>query len=570
MIKKYLYCWKAAAAFVVVALLCGCTAKQYRKSADKQVYKIIHEKQQEALGKTNAFTIDTPYSSRKPDEVKAPEIIADRQREGKQVLTLTDALQFALQNNRQYQLRKENLYLSALSLTRERWAYMPQFFARSTVSGERDAGGSAMRANNRIGMETLFKTGGRVSLDIANDLLRFTTGGRRDQALTTIGLSLAQPLLRGAGAAIVAENLTQAERNVIYGVRTFSYYQETFAYDILATYLRLLQQQDTVKNQYNNYLSRVALRERSVALAYDRLAPFQADLARQEELSARNSYILAVERYRSTLDQFKVTLGLPVGIEIQLDDRAIQELEAVGVIGAPLTETQSFKIALDRRLDLLNEIDAFEDSKRRIKVTANNLRPGVLLFADAGLQSDRVDYAKFDLNDYRVDGGIQIDLPLDRRVERNSYRSSIISFEQQVRSLALFLDDLKNDVRSDIRTLEQSRQSYEIQKNAKELAERRVESSNLSLQAGRIQVRDVVDAQNSLLQANNAATAALVDYHLTRLRLLLDLGVLRTDREKFWLERGELPATQETVTTTPPAASNQLVTPEELFKNEKQ
>src|SRR6185503_13177756 len=116
-------------------------------------------------------------------------------------------------------------------------------------------------------------------------------------------------------------------------------------------------QQDTVKNQYENFLSRVSLRERAVALSFDRLAPFQADLAVQEELSARNTYILAVERYRNSLDQFKTTLGLPAGYDIRLDEKVLAELEATGLPPVPLVDDEAFGVALKRRPDLLNEID---------------------------------------------------------------------------------------------------------------------------------------------------------------------------------------------------------------------
>lgn len=555
----------------LVFLLAGCTARQYQRRADKEVYKIIQEKQKSALGATNEFSIDTPYSSRKPADIKAQEIIDQRLNETKQTLTLPDALRIALESNRQYQLRKETLYLTTLTLTRERFAYVPQFFAGSTVTGERSSTGEeSVRAANRFGFDTLFKTGGRVSLDLANDLLRFYTGSRGDSAVSTIALSLSQPLLRGAGAKIAAENLTQAERNVIYEIRSFSYFQHTFAFDIMQTYLRLVQQQDTVKNQYNNFRSRVSLRERSEALAFDRLAPFQADLAAQEELAARNSYILSVQRYRDSLDQFKITLGLPVGYDIRLDENALMELEGIGLLPVPVTDERAVKIALERRPDLLNEIDLFEDSKRKIVVAKDRLKPDLLLFANASLDSQGpTDYARFDFNDYRLNGGVSLDLPLNRKLERNSYRTSIISFERQLRALALFLDNLKSDLRSDMQTLDQSRQSYEIQVRAKALADRRVESNELMLQAGRIQVRDVVDAQTARVQAYNAATAALVDYHLTRMRLLLDLGLLKTEKQKFWLDAGELPGAVENVTSTPPAASNQLITPEELFQNDK-
>jgi len=566
---------KATACCTAAILLAGCTASHYRKSADKEVYNIIQEKQQSALGQTNAFSINTPYSDRNPKDIKAQEIVEDRTREAKVTVSLPEALRIALEKNRPYQLRKESLYLSALTLTRERFAYVPQFFTTTDdrVNGNvrlRDGNftGGALTDRTRAGVATAFKTGGRISLDLANDLLAFYSGGRGDHAVTTVGLSLSQPLLRGAGAKIAAENLTQAERNVIYEIRSFSYYQDTFAFDIVQTYFRLVQQQDAVKNNYNNFQSRVALRERSVALSFDRLAPIQADQARQEELAARNAYILSVERYRSSLDQFKITLGLPAGYDIRLDENSLTDLEKVGLLPAPFGDEQSFRIALEKRPDLLNEIDAFEDSKRKIDVAKDQLRPGLLAVGDASMP---IDYQKFNETSMQWSAGLKLDLPLNRELERNIYRTTIINFEKQLRTLAAFLDDLKTDLRSDLRTLDQSRQSYEIQNSAKALADRRVESSELSLQAGRVQVRDVVEAQNARIQAYNAATAALIDYHLTRMRLLLDLGLLRTSKEKFWLDAGELPTTQTPAPAVAPTqeAANRLITPDELFQNDK-
>jgi outer membrane protein TolC len=561
--------WAKISVFVLPAILMmGCTASRYRKSADKQVYKIIEDKQKKVFGRTNAFSIDTPYSNRKPDDIKAKEIIENRLLAAKRVLTLPEALQIAVSSNRPYQLRKENLYISALTLTRERYAFTPQFFAGSTVTGERTPSDLSARGRTTAGMDALVKTGGRIGLDIANDLLRFYTGDPRKSAVSTISLNLVQPLLRGAGTKIAAENLTQAERNVIYEIRSFSYYQNTFAFDIVSTYLRLLQQQDSVRNQYNNYLSLVSFRERQEALAFDRLARFQVDQTKQDELRSRNNYILAIERYQSSLDQFKTTLGLPLGYEIRLDENALKEIENVGLIAVSLAELEANQTALDHRLDLLNEIDIFEDSKRKIMIAADRLKPDLNLFADASLQSERpTDYAKFDLNEYRLSGGVQLNLPINRLLERNSYRSALLSFERQIRTLALFLDDIKNDIRTGLRSLEQARQTYEIQMNARTLADQRVDNSTMLMDAGRAQTRDLLEAKNAQVSAYNAVTAALVDYHLTRLRLLLDMGVLKTDEGQFWLKEGSIPKRQPgEAQPQPTAASEQLITPEQLFE----
>ena len=202
-------------------------------------------------------------------------------------------------------------------------------------------------------------------------------------------------------------------------------------------------------------------------------------------------------------------------------------------------------------------------------VAADRLKPDLLLFANARLNSEPpTDYMNFDFSEQSLDGGVRLDLPFNRKFERNNYRSSLILFERQLRTLTLFLDGLKRDLREDIRTLEVSLQTYDIQTRAKQLADRRVESSELSLQAGRVQVRDVVDAQTSRVQAYNAATAALVEYHITRMRLLLDLGILKTSKEQFWLDYGELP--KPAPQAPAPNAPTQLITPDELFKNDKQ
>ena len=550
-------------------LVMGCTASHYRKSADKEVSKIIQEKQRKVFGQTNAFTIDTPYSHRKPDEIKAQEIVVDRLASAKQVLSLPDALRIAVQGNRPYQLRKENLYLSALTLTRERFAFTPQFFAGTTATGERSPNGDqTLRGSTRTGSDLLLKTGGKIGLDIANDLLRFYTGDPRRSAVSTISMNIVQPLLRGAGAKIAAENLTQAERNVIYEIRNFSYYQSTFAFDTVSTYFRLLQQQDSVRNQYNNYLSLVSYLKRQEALAVDRLARSQVDETRQSVLSARNNYILAVTQYQSSLDQFKITLSLPLGYEVRLDENTLKEIESVGLIAVSLAETEANQTALDHRLDLLNEVDIFEDSKRKIKIAADRLKPDLNLFADVSLQSDRpTDYAKFDLNDYRLSGGVQLNLPINRLLERNSYRSALLSFERQIRTLALFLDDVRDDIRTGLRSLEQASQTYEIQKNARALADRRVENSTILMDAGRVDSRVLLDAQNAQVQAYNAVTKALVDYHLARLRLLLHMGVLKTEEEKFWLKEGAISKKElGAATTQPTALSDDLITPAQLFE----
>ena len=401
---------------------------------------------------------------------------------------------------------------------------------------------------------------------MANDFLRYFTGDPRPSAASRVSVDLFQPLLRGAGPAIAAESLTQSERNVVYEVRSFSQYQMQFAVDIVSAYFRLLQQKDAVRNEYNNYNNLVLARERAEALSRDRLPAFQVDQARQDELRAKIRYISTAENYVAAVDRLKLLLALPLGEGLMLEDADLDELKKLGLEDIRLSDTEAFAFTIQKRLDLLNEIDRFEDSKRRIKVAANALKADLNFLANASLSSDE-DYNRFDINKYRASAGLELNLPFWRLRERNSFRSALVSFERQVRSLSQTFDDTKNELRQDLRAVQQARQNFDIQKLAVELADKRVESVGLLLLAGRAQIRDQLEAASAQVQARNALTQALVDFHLARLNLLVDLGILDTGPEKFWLADQKTPASSGDVPGRPKLDADAVVPPDKLFGN---
>ena len=547
--------------------LAGCTSSQQRKAADKEAYRIIQEKQKAATGSTNAFTIDTPYSGRKPEDIKSDELLAQRSGGFRRKINLSDALGLALKNNRSYQLRKETVYLSALQLTRDRDEFKPHLFGSSSVQGTRDSSGERYGTiDNRVSASDVLKTGGRVGIAVANDFLRYFTGDPRPSAASRVSVDLFQPLLRGAGPSIAAESLTQSERNVVYEVRSFSQYQMQFAVDVVSAYFRLLQQKDAVRNEYNNYNNLVLARQRAEALSRDRLPAFQVDQARQDELRAKVRYISTADNYVAAVDRLKLLLALPLGEDLMLEDADLEDLKKLGLEDIRLSDAEAFSFTIAKRLDLLNEIDRFEDSKRRIKVAANALKADLNFLANASLSSDE-DYNRFDINKYRASAGLELNLPFWRLRERNSFRSALVSFERQVRSLSQTFDDTKNELRQDLRAVQQARQNFDIQKLAVELADKRVESVGLLLLAGRAQIRDQLEAASAQVQARNALTQALVDFHLARLNLLVDLGVLDSAPQKFWLADQKTPGSASDVPGRAKLDPDSVIPPDKLFGN---
>jgi len=552
-------------------LVAGCSANHYRKSADKEVFGIIDQVEKSIFERDLDFSIDTPYSSRSVEDILAQEIITDRQEPDELVVTIEDALRLAIENSREYQSEKESVYLTALTLTGERYEFRPQFFAGSSAEVTRTQDGETVGSvNSRVGLTQFLKTGGSLGVTLANDLLRYYTGDPRKSAVSTMSINFVQPLLRGAGPNVATESLKQAERNVIYAIRSYSQYQRQFAVNIVLDFFDLLQNKDQLRNAYDDYKRRLETIEYTQARGdAGKQSQLEVDEARSEEQSAKNSYIVAATTYLNNLDQFKITLGIPLTTKLRLDDTALKELQTDGLRPLLLDREAAFRIAVESQLDLLNDIDQFEDSKRKVAVAANRLKADLNIFGDASLPSrEPTDYANFNFDDVRAGVGIELDLPIDRLRERNDYRATLISFESAIRTLSRSLDTKKDQIDRGLRNLESLRRSYFIQTNSVAIAERRVEGEQLSLQAGRRTVRNVRDAQNELVVTQNQQTEALVSHLAAKLQLLLDIGILDTDMDHFWTNPDAVQFTLDELRREQPpiAPDSDIVPPDTIFQ----
>jgi outer membrane protein TolC len=131
---------------------------------------------------------------------------------------------------------------------------------------------------------------------------------------------------------------------------------------------------------------------------------------------------------------------------------------------------------------------------------------------------------------------LTVNLPVERTAEQSAYRASLIGLEKAVRAVQDLEDQIKLAVRSRLSELLEAREAIQIEAAAVVVARRRVDSTNLFLEAGRVQMRDFLDAQDALVSAQNALTSALVAYRLGELNLQRDLGVLKVDEKGLWQE----------------------------------
>jgi outer membrane protein TolC len=552
---------------VCAVLVLGFTscknAAEHHDAADKEVYDILNLRHQQLFGSETAFAVETPYSKRAPGDIPSVEIILNRFSDGTNLLTLPKALEMAVNHSRDYQLQRETLYLSALSLTGERHKFaLKPTNANLDLSRNRSSSNiNTTESDASLTLSKALKTGGKLTATLANDLTLFFNGG--GPKIPDITLALTQPLLKDAGAKFAEELLTQSERDLVYAIRTFSRYQKTFLVDRIAEYLQLLQKKDEVRVQYQLYQNRILFREeQELRLQGELISQFELDQALRSEYQSKVSYINAIESYQALLDDFKKQLNLPLGETVVLDDAELGNLKQFGLQPVPLNDKHGFQLALTNRLDILNDIDRFEDKKRKVEVAANDLLPSLAVVANYSLKDQFYNRNSFDFGDYSGKIGLSLDLPLDKHVERNAYRKSRITFEQQLRSLMKTLDDLRDEIRTNVRTLAQNRQTYIINQKALIVAEREREKARLDMLAGeRVSPRDILEAQTAVAKAQNDVTKSLINFHIQRLKLLNNTGILNTGLDQFWIKPQPVPGVAPVVPLPPGAEQDVPVLP---------
>jgi outer membrane protein TolC len=444
-------------------------------------------------------------------------------------LDFFESLSYGVQHSRSYQDQMETLYLSALDVTLQRHLFEPTPFAGGSLlyaGGQKDVNyRAALTSTVRAGVKQRLPYGGEL---VAQGLVGFVNaldGNAASGEDASVVLSGTIPLLRGAGM-VNLEPLINGERTLVYQVRNFENFRRDFVISVATQYFRLLSLQQSVLNRRLNYGSFVTLTERARALyATGRVAFIELQRSLQEQLSAENQLITAQETYFAALDDYKLLLGMPT--DQTLDIIAVE----LDVALPKVDEAQAVAVAVKYRLDLQTARDQVEDSRRRVENAKNGLLPDLTLSAQSAFSNRPNDPGThLDERTNAYSARLDLDLPIDRVLERNAYRAALIDVRHAQRTLEDLKDRVVSDVRESLRLITESQLTLQIQRQAVDLAEKRRENAYELLRNGKsTSTRDLVEAQNSLLQARDLYDQANATLQVNVLRFLRNSGTLRID-----------------------------------------
>ncbi|MBI3409809.1 MAG: TolC family protein [Planctomycetes bacterium] len=348
----------------------------------------------------------------KPDEKGVVKLDQDR------------SVEVALLNSREYQTALEAVYLAALNLTFDRFEFDLHWFGRNGTLFTHNGSGSFPTETNTltsltdVGFTRSLAAGGQLAVDFANSVA-YEFVGRTTQVKSNIVLTFMQPLLRNAGRYVRLETLTQDERNVLYAVRDFGHFRKQFwanvaiqsgGYQDLLLLLQTLRNNEAnLKRQEENY------RLYKELFRAGRASVVEVDQIFQGLQQSRQAVIDARVNFERSLDAFKLRLGVPPRLPVELDDALLNQF----VLVDPGTEK------------LRAELDSFQQDRLKEIGEPPTVKSLEANFAKLAESSKRVpealDKAAADLAKWgrRIDRpALPNDDPEQREREQTGYQSA--------------------------------------------------------------------------------------------------------------------------------------------------
>ncbi len=334
------------------------------------------------------------------------------QRDQSQRLALEDIVELALINSREYQTQKEILYETALQLTLQRFDYALKFSSGGN-------GTAADYTHNRSGATTvnglsvpttatgdkLLATGGDLLARFANDVVLTFNGpnGFAADVGSELLLDISQSVFQ---RDVVFEQLTRAERNLVYAARDFARRRKELFSDLASDYYGLILAYRGIEIGAQDYFSNLrAFHQGEAEYRYEGRPRLEVDQFEQTALASRSRLIGTCNSLEDNLDRLKLRIGLPPELPINLDLTELEELtlrDESTVSGQRVRRARENllsdrsqpatdrSVLLNDAVDLAQRMLALTELRRRLGMKASDAGPLEVLLAGLSVDEARL------------------------------------------------------------------------------------------------------------------------------------------------------------------------------------
>lgn len=232
--------------------------------------------------------------------------------------------------------------------------------------------------------------------------------------------------------------------------------------------------------------------------------------------------------------------------------QARARLETIELSTVAVDPTLAFAVARERRLDWMNARASLVDEWRNIGIVADQLRSDLKVSVGGRIENEGSNPLNFSAKNSTFSTGVQFDAPLDRFLERNSYRRQLITYDQARRRYYAYVDGVQQQIRSAVRAIELAQISFELERDSVLTSIKRVHSAQLDLTkppTGQSRIGAVstsaealTNALETLLNSQNTIMQTWLQYQSRRMNLMLMMGVFDLDETGRWIDPGNIDA----------------------------
>ncbi len=225
---------------------------------------------------------------------------------------------------------------------------------------------------------------------------------------------------------------------------------------------------------------------------------------------------------------------------------------SIEITDVRLNAKTATEIARFFRRDWMNARASLVDRWRQIAFFADQLDANLDLVFEGDLGNVTDNPFRLNYENGQLRAGVRFDAPLVRLAERNRYREAIIEYQQDRRRMYQFEDEVKRNLRQTLRTIDQDKILFELNRRSVQVNIEQVELNRFALEApvgvgqvgnnrfGATTARDLIQALTGLNGALNDILQTWVQYESLRLNLDFDLGTMQLDERFRWIDPGEI------------------------------
>ncbi len=405
-------------------------------------------------------------------------------------LTMSDAIQQALRNNRSLIDARLRRITEKFALERAEERYHPRLSVTPSVSVDSSGFGADVASEVSVRVPT----GGRFTLSWSKGIRE-----GEDEVDEPVVLRFEQPLLKGAGVAVDTVPVKVSRLREKLNILSFKSAVSDVVVSVIEAYRRVLESK-----------RRLEIAERSLErlkgqLEVNRALVQAGRMARQDIVQTEADIVnqeIRLTEARNELESTRLSLLVLLGLDSRLRLRLSEDLQFAASRVRP-GFVRSFESALRNRPDYLRERINVKIAETDYLVARNEQFPDLSLFSELGF-----DVKGEEDSDYSA--GLELTLTLGDRSREERLLNARVSLRRAQNALARVRDSIGIEIRRAVQDLRLKSRQVEFSRRALRLAERKLMIAQEKLRLGLSSNFEMTQFEQDLISAQNAEAEAVV------------------------------------------------------------